>query len=303
MDTGSHHAKPVKKYSKSVVFVPKDTKEAKKGAHKRPFLFKLLLLLSFLVFTYGCCNHSGEIGIGGNRESENVDHATRSTVAFVLDHPRLKNIPYCTGFFVRDNRIASAAHCFIETISVRLPEGREAEMPVPGQILVGKKVNFIRFEEYNSRTRRNTAERVRQAEIISIDSANDAVILKPVSEIDNSVHVLTLAPSQTRERIGTKVFTIGHPANLPFTYLEGVISKLIADHDGTPFVLQATVPVSEGCSGGALINLSTGEVIGMSDAYVGRMHHLAIFISAHSINRLLQHEENRTPISAPPGRH
>lgn len=306
MNTGKNNVKNSKKHGNSVVFVPKDkdnNKKIKLDAKKRPFLFKMLILLCFSIFSYGCCSNMSGRETNSGILFSNIEHARKSTVAFMIENPRVRNTPYCTGFFVRDNRIASAAHCFIETFPIRNTDGREIELPVPGQVLIGKKVNFIRSDEYNLRSRRSIPTVFRQAEIMFADVANDVVILKTLSENDTSQHILTLATIQNNEHVGTRVFTIGHPANLPFTYLDGSISNLINDHDGTPFIIQATVPVSEGCSGGALINSQTGEVIGMSDAYVGRMHHLAIFISAHLINKLLEHEETRTNITSPPGRH
>ena len=61
---------------------------------------------------------------------------------------------------------------------------------------------------------------------------------------------------------GEKVYTIGAPLGLDDTFSDGIISKASREIEGTSYI-QVTAPVSEGNSGGPLVN-SFGKVIGIN---------------------------------------
>ena len=67
--------------------------------------------------------------------------------------------------------------------------------------------------------------------------------------------------STGKEKIGSKVYTIGNPRGLEGTISDGILSGK-RQEDGTEY-LQITAPISPGNSGGPLLN-ENGEVIGVS---------------------------------------
>lgn len=64
--------------------------------------------------------------------------------------------------------------------------------------------------------------------------------------------------------IGHPVGTFGHPEGLRFTGSRGIISGLSSQFDGE--WLQTDAPISTGNSGGPLISLETGRVVGINSA-------------------------------------
>jgi S1-C subfamily serine protease len=64
--------------------------------------------------------------------------------------------------------------------------------------------------------------------------------------------------------IGHPVGTFGHPGGLRFTGTRGIISGLSSQFDGE--WLQTDAPISGGNSGGPLISLETGRVVGINSA-------------------------------------
>ena len=109
----------------------------------------------------------------------------------------------------------------------------------------------------------------RAAGIVANDAANDLAVLKTTG---SSFAYISLA-SQTAT-VGQEVFTMGFPVTSLLgeepKYTDGSISAL-SGIDGAPNLMQITVPVQPGNSGGPLVD-STGQVVGVvtSTAAVGR---------------------------------
>jgi len=99
------------------------------------------------------------------------------------------------------------------------------------------------------------------AMILHSDPMNDLAVLKTESCTPN---FLQIAPMRT-VKMGDKVFTIGFPVSSVLgqeaKYTEGVISSISGLKDASS-ILQITVPVQPGNSGGALVN-ERGEVVGV----------------------------------------
>jgi hypothetical protein len=95
------------------------------------------------------------------------------------------------------------------------------------------------------------------AGIVDIDPDRDFVILK-IAGYD--LPAVTLGNSNDVE-IGDPVIAIGNPRGLEHTVSNGIVSQR-RQYEGFTF-LQITVPISQGSSGGPLVNMN-GEVIGMA---------------------------------------
>lgn len=97
-----------------------------------------------------------------------------------------------------------------------------------------------------------------QASLVAIDRAKDIAILK--------VDLPNLKPvklgNSNKVQIGERVVSIGNPLGLESTISDGLISSWRTVKGGLK-VLQISVPLSQGSSGGPLFNLK-GEVIGVT---------------------------------------
>ena len=83
---------------------------------------------------------------------------------------------------------------------------------------------------------------------------------------------------------GSRVFALGHPEGLAYTFSEGIVSS-IRDIDGVR-VLQITAPLSPGSSGGPVIN-EQGQVVGISTAVLTVGQNLNFAVSASHIRDFL----------------
>ena len=123
---------------------------------------------------------------------------------------------------------------------------------------------------------------VDKAKVIKINLSNGSIALARVKEVDppNDLALLTIEKETPAHlslagprsaRIGQKVFTIGFPApdilGQEPKYTDGTISSL-SGLEGTKSLLQISVPVQPGNSGGPLVN-ENGEVVGIITSTVG----------------------------------
>ncbi|MFN4360920.1 MAG: S1C family serine protease [Hylemonella sp.] len=108
------------------------------------------------------------------------------------------------------------------------------------------------------------------AQVISVDRNNDLALLK----IDRPSKGLHLKTTDGLDK-GAKVFTIGYPnpslQGLEAKYTEGVVSSF-SGIAGTPNVMQITVPIQPGNSGGPLVD-TKGSVVGV---IVSKLNALAV---------------------------
>ncbi len=93
-------------------------------------------------------------------------------------------------------------------------------------------------------------------DVILKDADNDIMIFT----IDSSERFPYLQLSNTKPRVGDKAYAIGSPRGLENTFSSGEISQLREQ-----YMIQISVPIDHGSSGGALIN-EYGEVIGITSA-------------------------------------
>lgn len=81
---------------------------------------------------------------------------------------------------------------------------------------------------------------------------------------------------------GTSIFTIGSPKGLQNTISEGLISN-VSRWDGYTELIQISAPISNGSSGGALIN-KYGEVIGITSSILVEGQNLNFCIPVHIVD-------------------
>lgn len=94
--------------------------------------------------------------------------------------------------------------------------------------------------------------------VLKKDKDNDVIIFQV--DIPNGTTVRYLPLSNRAPQVGDKAYAIGSPRGLENTFSSGEISQ-IRDED----IIQISVPIDHGSSGGALIN-EYGEAIGITSA-------------------------------------
>jgi len=91
--------------------------------------------------------------------------------------------------------------------------------------------------------------------------------------------------------IGQRVITIGNPLGLESTISDGLISALRKDDHGLK-LLQISVPLSPGSSGGPLFTLK-GEVVGITTASLEEGQNLNFAIPINYVKSLLRKSDNQ----------
>jgi len=236
---------------------------------------------------------------------ENTERLLNATVAFVEPtetiESGLENLsevewqgPYCTGFFVDEIHIISAAHCFQEIMLVEIIPGIVLQVPTrPNPI--GNRGWFVNRGgiTHEGQVTGNPVP----VEVILWDEDNDVVILTVREEnwyLYNPVAYVPLA--EEVPSIGSEVFHVGHPLGVPWYFVSGIVSGLIQNDRTDPgmvSVIQTNVATSPGCSGGPLVN-SRGEVVALANAILAGRNathsHITIYSSVEVIRRLLASE-------------
>lgn len=127
--------------------------------------------------------------------------------------------------------------------------------------------------------------KVRFAKVIKTNKRRDLALIK--IEGENFPH-LELETNKTRYTTGTTVAAIGAPHNLEWSVSEGIIGAL--RNDNGQYVVQTDAAINHGNSGGPLISLETGRVMGVNTygPSKDKTDNLAFAISAFEVQRTLE---------------
>lgn len=162
-----------------------------------------------------------------------------------------------SGFFVKDNIVATNFHVIENSF------GGYAK-------LVGSEKQY------------------RITGVVGIDKAHDLALLH-VEGVKGKI----LPFSMKNIEIGDQVYALGNPLGLEGTFSEGIISGLRKFEDDQ--LLQTTVPISPGSSGGPILN-KNGEVIGVAVATLTGGQNLNFAIPVSYVEKLLNQDEKDNPI-------
>ena len=141
-------------------------------------------------------------------------------------------------------------------------------------------------------------QEVVEAEQIYIDPLLDISILQiPSDTIPDFVMEASLA-CQTKYKQGRTVLAFGHPEGQDFTASRGIISGIRYERTAGYEAIQTDASVNPGNSGGPLIDVETGQVIGINTYRKKKAKQLNFAIpSTHicKIIELLQSDQNPSP--------
>jgi hypothetical protein len=182
-----------------------------------------------------------------------------STVLLVMEDASGQPLSLGSGFFVRDNEIASNLH---------VVEGAARGYAK----LVGQKPKY-------------DIDRV-----TAVDAERDLVVLKISA---SGSQALSLGNSDAVQ-VGESVFAVGNPQGLEGTFSQGIVSSI--REVGTDKLLQITAPISPGSSGGPVLNIR-GEVIGVSVATFRGGQNLNFAIPSSYLKALLGKTGTAMPLA------
>ncbi len=119
-------------------------------------------------------------------------------------------------------------------------------------------------------------------EVVSIEGYSEALDLA-VLKIKSSGHTY-LQPYSGKISVGDKVYALGSPRGLTGTMSDGIISTVSRVVDGIDYV-QTTAPISNGNSGGPLLN-EYGEVVGVNTFVIKDSQNLNFAINIKELEKL-----------------
>lgn len=119
----------------------------------------------------------------------------------------------------------------------------------------------------------------------------DSDLARLVAFMDGPVPYLKLAGHTPQ--VGDRVLVIGSPMGLDETVTDGIVSAVPAEREGQsdlePATLQVTAAISEGSSGGPVVD-SNGAVIGVATAYMSEGENLGFAVPLSRITTLTSGE-------------
>jgi S1-C subfamily serine protease len=115
----------------------------------------------------------------------------------------------------------------------------------------------------------------------------DSDLARLVAFMNGPVPFLSMATQPPQ--VGDRVLVIGSPMGLDQTVTDGIVSAVPAEREGQsnlePATLQVTAAISEGSSGGPVVN-ALGDVIGVATAYMSEGENLGFAVPLGRIRTL-----------------
>lgn len=148
------------------------------------------------------------------------------------------------------------------SIVVVLAYDKEGNVYQGSGVVIDKK-GFIVTNQHvckdaNKITIKHYGKEIKNVEIYKSDEVKDIMVLK-IS--DNFLTPITLGSSSSL-KAGQRIYAVGSPEGYENSISEGIISGF-RTNDNNVKLIQMTAPITEGSSGGAVLN-SKGELIGLS---------------------------------------
>ena len=222
--------------------------------HQNKSLWQLLRIIPVIVLIF--CTISR---VSAQTAPQIAEKALAATVYLEMQDSNGLSLGFGSGFFVRDNLIATNYHVI---------EGAARGTAK----LVGQ------FSTY-------TIEGV-----TATDKTNDLALLKVTV---SGIKPLSLGNSSD-VKIGETVYVAGNPKGLEGTFSNGIISSRRDPY--TKERLQMTAPISPGSSGGPVLN-SKGEVIGISFMTLVGGQNLNFAIPSRYLTELLPESKPAKPLA------
>lgn len=222
---------------------------------------KNLIALAFpLFFLIACCT-----------STSHTVQAPHALVGELIDetvgiYQADSGVPTCTGVWVGERLILTAAHC--------IPEGKESiyfavREEAPAVFVQPSRVHELRF--------------------VKADLLHDLVLFETLT-FDTPAHRTAMLAS-TSPPVGSQVHLMGHTRGMTWSYMTGVVSAyreagMLPIPDKGPW-MQVTAMINRGNSGGGAFN-EQGELVGLAHSMIPSSPGTCMYIGLQNIKRILE---------------
>jgi hypothetical protein len=243
-------------------------------------LFSLFIIAMML----GCTGCAGTLKDAKPAESKEpsalIKHMGASTVALV--YPSLDEVhAYCTGVWVGDNAILTAAHC-VKGVAKRIAADHDEEFDADLD-LVGTPIHYT--TELGVEGVGKEPSVIYLAKAIYVNADTDLALVQTVGRATPSHDVAKL--SAVSPAVGEKIHIVGMPSGLYFTYIDGLVAAyrtdLFEDKKGT--YMQVSAPIYFGNSGGGVFD-EDGNLCGIA-SFMMRAPSTGFFVHINTIKKML----------------
>jgi S1-C subfamily serine protease len=124
------------------------------------------------------------------------------------------------------------------------------------------------------------------AEKVYVDPFLDLAIIRVAEGVDTRAIAEPQLDCGPAPSVGHAVGAFGHPWRLPFTGTRGIISGVTARYRTE--LLQTDAPINQGNSGGPLISLDTGRIVGINTASIRGAQNTNFAVAMRYACRILQ---------------
>jgi hypothetical protein len=251
----------------------------------------LLLIVLFVSSSLGCCSHiKSLLPLTNAGRAELIGN---ETVALVHTYKGDTKI-YCAGVWISETKIMTANHC-MEGLAQRVAVEQAIEAGIDPMALqmgivelpyvnpMNLELSFIVRDEVAGFQENPNA--MHQAKVMVLTHDHDLAILQALNVPEHQVAKL----AKTTGLVGDKVYAMGHPERLAWSFMEGVVSAYheeikIAQVRGP--LMQVMLPVWHGNSGGGVFN-ENGELEGIISFMPPEAPEVGFCIGLESIKGLM----------------
>lgn len=236
--------------------------------------------LSFVVLAAlacAACSHHAPSKAPESKAST-AETLTRQTVALVRFDEEGSAHAYCSGVWIGDSKILTAAHCVRSNPFAGL-FGAEEEPPIRF---------VVRGDVFEADGRESKYPTTHIAHRVRVDEEADLALLVASSTPEHASVKVSTRPIAA----GDFAQTMGHPSGLWWSYSSGEVSavrEIVGAGERPAWWVQTTAPISPGNSGCGLFD-GAGELIGIASwKNIGRgAEGLGFFVHRDTITAFLR---------------
>ncbi len=250
-------------------------------------LSKFVFAIALTVLPASCMYSNVKHPMGKQTLAEQLENQTVALVEETQDDddltPTTRLRTYCSGVWISDDQILTAAHCTADLGKPAAWGRLEQKERLPDWDPTGAEALYAVHADL---TPNNEVHKAYKSVVEVFDKEEDLAVVR-VDVSDMPKHAIArLSSADLRD--GDDVHIVGHPKGVMWTYIRGVISSTRAipnPNDFTFKVLQISAPVWFGNSGGGAFD-ADGQLIGIA-SYITRAPNMSFFVHRDVIRDML----------------